>query len=109
MQHQHHHPHVRKRSARLQPYPSSIFTIAILDVVVYIVSIASPIFTIPQVVDIFVGKDASGVSALSWGAYTLFTVPWLAYGIVHKEKVLIFNNTLWLFLNAVIFIGALVY
>jgi len=109
MQHQHHHPHLRKRSARLQPYPSGIFRIAIIDTVVYVVSIASPILTIPQVLDIYVGQDASGVSALSWGAYTLFTLPWLAYGIVHKEKILIFNNTLWIFLNAVIFTGALLY
>ena len=94
---------------RLHPYPSGIFKVAVIDVVVYVVSIASPILTIPQVLDIYVGKDASGVSALSWGAYTVFTVPWLLYGVVHKDKILIFNNILWLFLNTVIFVGALIY
>ena len=76
---------------------------------VYIVSIASPILTLPQVYDIYVYQNAAGVSPLSWGAYTLFTFPWLAYGIMHKEKVLIFNNLIWIVLNAAIFVGALIY
>jgi len=109
MQHQHHHPHLRKRSGAYQPYPSRIFRIAVLDTIVYVVGIAGPILTIPQVWDIYVGQNAAGVSALSWGAYTLFTIPWLTYGIVHRERVLIVNNILWLVLNSLVFIGALIY
>lgn len=93
----------------MHPYPSRIFKVAIVDVLVYVASIASPILTLPQVYDIYVYQDASGVSVISWGAYTLFTIPWLAYGIVHKEKVLIFNNCIWIFVNASVFIGAMLY
>ena len=106
----HHHLHVRKRvSLGLEPYPSRRVRIWLIDRVVYAVSIAAPILTVPQVIDIYIGQNAAGVSALTWGAYMLFTIPWLAYGIVHKENVLIFNNSLWFFLNAVIFIGAVIY
>jgi uncharacterized protein with PQ loop repeat len=112
MQHQHHHPHLRKRSSGVQnmhPYPSRIFKVAIVDVLVYVVSIASPILTLPQVYEIYANQNAAGVSAISWGAYTLFTIPWFAYGVVHKEKVLIFNNSIWIFLNAAVFVGAILY
>jgi len=110
MQHQHRHLHARKRpNANLEPYPSKKVRIWFVDAGVYAASIMSPILTIPQVWDIYVAHNASGVSALTWGAYTLFTLPWLAYGIVHKERVLIYNNTLWVGLNGVIFVGALLY
>lgn len=82
---------------------------AIVDVTVYVVSIVSPILTIPQIVDIYVGKDASGVSALTWGAYTLFSLPWVFYGILHKEKVLVINNVLWFIANGLVFVGTLIY
>jgi uncharacterized protein with PQ loop repeat len=110
VQHQHHSFHVRKRkAAKVEPYPSRIFRVAVVDALVYVVSFASPIFTLPQVWDIYIGQNATGVSPISWGAYTLFTIPWLAYGIVHKERILIINNCFWLFLNGLIFIGALMY
>lgn len=111
MQHQHHHLHARKRmySKHLEPFPSKKRMVRAVDILVYVASIGSPILTVPQVIDIFVGQNAAGVSALSWGAYTLFTIPWLAYGIVHRERVLIANNSLWLGLNALIFVGAVIY
>jgi uncharacterized protein with PQ loop repeat len=83
--------------------------IAIIDVIVYVISVVSPILTIPQIFDIYVGKDATGVSALTWGAYTVFTIPWIVYGFIHKEKVLILNNVLWLCANLAVFIGAIMY
>jgi uncharacterized protein with PQ loop repeat len=105
-----HHLHVRKRARQpVEPYPSKIFRIAVLDVAVYVVSIAGPIFTVPQIVDIYIGKDASGVSLITWGAYTLFSIPWIMYGFVHKERVLIVNNTLWLIANGLVVVGALMY
>lgn len=110
MQHQSHPLHVRKRTRLpVEPYPSKIFHIAIVDVTVYVVSIVSPILTIPQIINIYSVQDATGVSALTWGAYTLFSLPWILYGIVHREKVLIVNNTLWFIANASVFIGALIY
>lgn len=105
-----HHLHVRKRvHAALEPYPSKIFRIAVLDVLVYVVSIAGPIFTIPQIIDVYGGKDGSGISLITWGAYTLFSSVWILYGVVHRERVLIVNNTLWFIANASVFIGALIY
>jgi uncharacterized protein with PQ loop repeat len=110
VQHQHPHFHARKRkAAKVEPYPSRIFRIAVIDTIVYVVSVASPVLTMPQVYQIYSEGNAAGVSAISWGAYTLFSIPWLLYGVVHKERVLIINNSLWIVMNACVFIGALLY
>lgn len=109
MQHLPHHLHLRKRLAKSEPFPSQKRYLRLLDAVVYVVGILSPILTIPQILDIYIGQDATGVSATSWGAYTLLIIPWVFYGIVHKEKVLIINSVLWLVFNALVFVGALIY
>ena len=89
--------------------PRRIFATAVVDVAVYVASVTSPLMTIPQVYQIYAYQDASGVSELSWGAYTLFSIPWLAYGILHEQKPLIIANSLWLVLHAAVFTGALLY
>jgi uncharacterized protein with PQ loop repeat len=54
-------------------------------------------------------KNASGVSPLTWGSFAFFNVFWLLYGLVHKEKPIIVAYSLWLFVNSIVTIGALLY
>lgn len=104
-----HRPPQPPRRRRARTEPRRFFTVATVDVAVYIASVTSPLMTIPQVYEIYAHQNAAGVSELSWGAYTLFSMPWLAYGILHKQKPLIIANSLWLVLHATVFIGALLY
>lgn len=102
----HRPPHPRKP----RPVdPRRIFAVAVVDVAVYIASFVSPLLTLPQVYQIYAFQDATGVSAISWGAYTLFSFPWLAYGILHRQRPLIIANSLWLILHTTVFVGALLY
>ena len=44
-------------------------------------SIFTMVMTVPQVLDIWVGHQAAGVSILSWSAYFVSAVLWLWLGI----------------------------
>ena len=65
--------------------------------------------SIPQIWLIYVGQDATGVSPISWFAWALFNVPWILYGLVHREPPIITTYTLWFFCNTLIGFGAILY
>lgn len=100
---------LRKRVHPRHPYPARSAYLRLLDKIVFAVGIVGPIFTIPQLWLIFIGHDAHGVSALSWGAYAVLDLPWLLYGIAHRERPIIFTYLIWLILNTVVCVGALLY
>lgn len=51
---------------------------------VIIFSIAGPVMTLPQVYKVHVGKEAAGLSAITFGSYLFLSVFWLTYGIFIK-------------------------
>ena len=105
-----HHLHLRKRVYSLaEPYPAKTSFKRILDKVVYLVGIVGPIMTIPQIWVIFVGRDATGVAPISWLTWALLDIPWILYGIAHRERPIVMTYTLWLICNVLVFIGAVLY
>lgn len=80
-----------------------------LDKAVYGAGIVGPIMTIPQIVLIYIGQDATGVSPLSWFTWGLLDIPWIIYGIAHRERPIILTYSLWLLCNGVVFVGAILY
>jgi len=83
--------------------------VQLLDRVVLICGIAGPLLAIPQILRIYLGQNAVGVSPISWGLFATFDVPWVLYGIVHKEKPIVVTYTLWFIMNLFVLIGALIY
>ena len=81
----------------------------LLTISVYAVGILGPVMTIPQIVLIFSTQNAAGVSVLSWLAWTLFNVPWIVYGIVHKEHPVTISYGIWLLMCLLVTIGAVLY
>jgi uncharacterized protein with PQ loop repeat len=105
-----HHIHRRKRIyVKHQPYPHPDKWKRFLDKSAYFFAVFGPVMTIPQALRIWIGKDASGVSPISWSAYLVVAVFWLTYGIVHKAKPIIFTNCLWIVFEIMIISGTLVY
>lgn len=80
-----------------------------LDRLVFVIGFVSPFFTFPQLYSIYILHQVSGVSVVSWGAFAVFDIPWILYGFVHKERPIIFAYTLWLTVNTLVCIGALLY
>mgnify|MGYP001612382710 FL=1 len=106
----HRHLHVRKRISKfLEPYPARTALKRLLDKAVYAVGILGPIMTIPQILLIYTNRDASGGAAISWFMWTLFTIPWILYGLVHRERPIVITYLLWFFTNMIVFIGAVLY
>jgi uncharacterized protein with PQ loop repeat len=80
-----------------------------IDRSIYVMGVVGPIMTIPQLSKIWIEKNASGVSVISWSTYLVTAFVWLAYGIEYKKKPIIFTYTLWIIIEIFIVIGALLY
>ncbi|MDB5238353.1 MAG: hypothetical protein JWM46_623 [Candidatus Kaiserbacteria bacterium] len=80
-----------------------------IDGLIYIGGVVGPITTLPQLIEIFLHKSAQDVSLYSWTSYLLGTIGYLMYGILHKQKPIIFLNAINLPVYALIVIGILMY
>ncbi len=106
----HHHRHVRKRVHKnLETYPHPDKIKRALDKIIYFYATIMPIFTSTQVYKIYSTKSADGVSLIAWSAYLFGTMLWLTYGIVHKEKPIIYSNIINATINLLVVIGTVLY
>ncbi len=55
----------------------------------------TPLFEIPQLIDILVAGSAQNVSLITWGYLALSSLAWLIYGIMKKMKPLIISYILY--------------
>ena len=75
----------------------------------YIAGIASPIVTLPQLIQIWTTRDASGVSLITWFSYLVIVIIMTLYGIIHKEKPLIIMYGSLIIVDSLIIIGTIIY
>lgn len=102
--------HKRKRHyLQKHKYPHPNKRIRFLDNVCLVFSVLMPATTIPQIWKIFRYQRVEGLSLEMWILYTIGVIPFLIYGIVHKEKPLIVLNVLWLIAQIIIIVGILMY
>lgn len=105
--------HLRKRARRphavLHAYPSSNRLIRFVDGVMYVMGIIGPLVSIPQLIEIYIRQNAEGISVSTWLGYVFLTALWLVYGIVHRERPIILTQVLWLIVNILVVIGAILY
>ena len=80
-----------------------------MDKLIYVVGIIGVIMTLPQLTKIWMEKNASGVSIVSWGAYAILAIFWIIYGVMHKEKPIILTYSAWFVIDTLIVIGLLIY
>jgi uncharacterized protein with PQ loop repeat len=72
-------------------------------------SIFTLLMTVPQVLTIWVGHEAGGVSVVSWSAYLLSAVLWFWFGLQQRDKNIYLPCVGWVVLDAAVIAGALVY
>ncbi len=105
-----HHLHVRKRVYKnLEPYPHPDKMKALFDKLAYLVALGVVAMTLPQVLQVWVGKNASGLSMITWLSLAAGNVFWVVYALLHKEKVVLAANGAALVLNAMVVAGIFVY
>jgi len=54
------------------------------------VAVAAPLTNVPQLVKIWVHKNAAGVSVLSWLMFATISVVWFIHGVKTKDKTMMF-------------------
>lgn len=72
-------------------------------------SVFTVLMTVPQVLTIWVGREAAGVSVLSWSAYLLSAILWFWFGIRKRDKNIYLPCIAWIGLDSAVIVGALVY
>jgi uncharacterized protein with PQ loop repeat len=105
-----HHLTVRKRiHVNHEIYPSKDKVKRVVDKIIYAVGIASVLISIPQLLEIWVGQNASGVSTTSWALWVLTDILWLTYGYLHKIKPIIIAYALAIITDILVVIGSIIY
>ncbi len=105
-----HHLHIRKRIHQLhEAFPSSRPLVRVVDFFIYAGGIIGPFVSLPQLLEVWVRKNAGSISVVTWSGYCVLTFLWIMYGVVHKEKPIIVANIVWLVFNVAITIGAIIY
>ncbi|HLC51881.1 MAG TPA: hypothetical protein VJI98_01405 [Candidatus Nanoarchaeia archaeon] len=111
-QHSHglHHYHRRKRKfQKLEPFPHPVKWKRVIDHLIWVIIISGFIFTIPQILDIWVYRQAEGVSIVAWSWYALSSVFWIVYGFAHRDKAIIISSLLWVVFDLAIVVGTVIY
>jgi uncharacterized protein with PQ loop repeat len=72
-------------------------------------SIFTLVMTIPQVLTIWIGRQASGVSLFSWSAYLASAVLWLLHGIRRRDRNIYLPCIGWITLDTAVILGVLIY
>ena len=79
------------------------------DLLVWWFSITTPLFMVPQLYEIFHNRSAVNVALATWVYFLLSDVVWVAYGIRHHIRPLIWCHVLYFVIESAIVAGILIY
>ena len=80
-----------------------------LERVLRALSVVTMLMTVPQVLNIWIDRNAGGVSIMSWSAYLVSACLWLAYGLQKHDKTIYLACIGWIALDAAIVVGVIVH
>jgi uncharacterized protein with PQ loop repeat len=72
-------------------------------------SVFTLLMTVPQVLTIWLGHRAAGVSLVSWSAYLASALMWFWYGIQKRDKNIYLPCVGWIVLDGAVIVGAMMY
>ena len=81
----------------------------IINKLIYAAAIIYPLTTVPQILQIFIAKNATNVSLWTWVSYDLFTLIFLWYAISNRLKPLVIEYSMWLVAQSIVVLGILLY
>ena len=73
------------------------------------ISVFTMVMTVPQVLAIWLGHQAAGVSILTWSTYLLSAMLWVWFGIRRRDLNLYLPCVGWMILDGAVIAGAVVY
>jgi uncharacterized protein with PQ loop repeat len=84
-------------------------TLESFDRLACVAGVFGPLMTIPQVLKIWIDRSVDGVSFISWVAYLVNSLFFLAYGILKRDRALIVMYSSWTALSVLIIIGLVIF
>jgi len=98
-----HHLHLRKRIYKnFEEFPNQKKVKRVFDYIMYGVSICAPIVLLPQVYQIYASGSVAGLSFSTWALFVGINLLWTAYGLIHRERLIVLSNFLMAILNFVV-------
>jgi len=88
---------------------ASDLPVSALEKVLRGLSVFTMLMTVPQVLTIWVGGNAAGVSLISWLAYLLSACLWFVYGVRKGDKTIYLACVGWVVLDAAVVVGVVVH
>ncbi|HEV2412459.1 MAG TPA: PQ-loop domain-containing transporter [Candidatus Saccharimonadales bacterium] len=80
-----------------------------MDFFIWLFSVATPLFEIPQAYTIYVNHSSQNVSIYTWGFFLIDNVVWLVYAIRKDSKPLLITSILYFLIELSIVIGIFKY
>lgn len=80
-----------------------------IDRFIYFVGGFGVAVIIPQVTRIWFYQEVDGVSLTTWAGFFIASVFWLLYGLAHKEKPIIYTNSIVCILDFLIVLGIVIH
>jgi uncharacterized protein with PQ loop repeat len=71
------------------------------------VSVITMLMTVPQVLNVWFGRNIGGVSLLSWATYLASACLWFVYGWQKRDKTIYLACIGWIALDGAIVLGVL--
>ncbi|MGH8742068.1 MAG: hypothetical protein ACREUN_14210 [Burkholderiales bacterium] len=72
-------------------------------------SLFTLVMTVPQILAIWVSREAAGVSLLSWSAYGISALVWFWYGVQKRDPNIYLPCVGWVLLDGAVIVGAAIY
>ncbi|MFH1836308.1 MAG: hypothetical protein ABH851_08985 [Methanobacteriota archaeon] len=76
---------------------------------IFLLAFITPLTNVPQLLKIWVHKNAAGVSAISWTLFSILSVFWFVYAVLKKDRTLTIMFFLLMIIQAAIALGAILY
>jgi uncharacterized protein with PQ loop repeat len=89
--------------------PQGAPPVSVLEKVLRGLSVFTMLMTVPQVLTIWVGRDAGGISLISWVSYLVAACLWFVYGLQKRDKTIYLACVGWVLLDAAIVAGVIVH
>ncbi len=80
-----------------------------LERMLNLLSALTLLMTVPQVLVIWIGHNAGGVSLVSWLSYLIAACLWFIYGLRKHDKSIYLACIGWIILDSAVVIGVVMY
>jgi uncharacterized protein with PQ loop repeat len=89
--------------------PQGPAAVGCLERILRLLSVATMLMTVPQILTIWVEGNVSGISLISWTSYLFSACLWFVYGIRKHDKTIYLACIGWILLDSAVVIGVVVH